>query len=274
MIDKHQTQLTHFQLETLAKALAKQQDGRHKASCKLCGEEYPVNKELRRHVGGEMEEIALFVIPRPHDFCDASDGSSDTDGSDSSGSLSEDAGFSEFPSAEVEANIAPLADTATGEDGSVRSRTSRILKQKMSESGKSQLEVGKTASIDEHNEAAASDAVTKSPKRPITKDGSKTDLSDFDFHAYRKSRSIYCQHGRNNSEALKDLATADRDSPSNKPKSTTALPVHRLSQSPSTSTSFDLGNNTPTGFHPVLDAENFSQVYEDNDEWLEKHAVR
>jgi hypothetical protein len=90
MLHSHQTQLREEQIQNLAKAMSKQQDGRHQTSCGLCGAEYLVNETLRRHLGGEMEEIALFVMPRQHDFWDGSDGSSDTDSSHSPDELIEE----------------------------------------------------------------------------------------------------------------------------------------------------------------------------------------
>ncbi|ERF73150.1 hypothetical protein EPUS_02991 [Endocarpon pusillum Z07020] len=235
MIGQHQTQLTQDQLETLTKALAKQQDGRHKAGCKLCGKEYPVNDGLRRHIGGEMEEIALFVMPRPHDFWDGSDGSSDTDASDSTGSISEDAKVAVFSRAEVETNPARLADTTTGEADSVVSLSARLLKQETSESEVFQLGVDETARLGGQDEAVASDAMTEQPERPVTEDEIETDYDD--------DTTI--------DEALKDVA-AEVDSPARKSQSTIASPTGELSPSLSP----EPGDILLHDLYPVMTQEN------------------
>ncbi len=178
MLDLHQSQFTQEQFQSLSKALSKQQDGRHKTSCWLCGKEHLVNETLRRHLGGEMEENALFVMPRRHDFWDGSDESSDTDTSDSSDGLSEEATLSRKSKAEVEAYTARLVDTNWKEAESSAGISSDLLKQKNVDSDVLQLGVEDT--LDSTKQSALPTA-TKDVKRDVpTNAAVETDFSNLE----------------------------------------------------------------------------------------------
>jgi hypothetical protein len=134
-VHSHQTQLTQEQIESLAKGMSKQQDGRHQTNCGLCGAEFLVNETLRRHLAGEMEEIALFVMPRQYDFWDGSDGSSDTDTSDSTDELVEEPTSSGL----TEANITHLADSTLKEGVTAPHIAPDFPEQRATELGKQAL---------------------------------------------------------------------------------------------------------------------------------------
>ena len=138
MVHSHQTKLTQEQIECLTKGMSKQQDGRHQTCCGLCGAEYLANETLRRHLGGEMEEIALFVMPRQYDFWDGSDGSSDTGSSDSTDELVEEP----TSPAPAETNTAYL-DKNTSKEGvpAVHNVTPDFPEQRAAGLGKRALQV-------------------------------------------------------------------------------------------------------------------------------------
>ena len=63
------------QIEKVIRFCSRPQTEAHVSKCPLCSQTFPVGRSLRRHLGGELEEIALFVMPRPYDFWDGSNGS-------------------------------------------------------------------------------------------------------------------------------------------------------------------------------------------------------
>ncbi|KAF7503396.1 hypothetical protein GJ744_003918 [Endocarpon pusillum] len=275
LIGQHQTQLTQDQLETLTKALANQQDGRHKASCELCGKVYPVNEGLRRHLGGEMEEIALFVMPRPHDFWDGSDGSSDTDASDGTGSITEVAKLDASSRVEVEELLACLTPTRTGEADPAVSLSRPLQKQKTSEREAFQLGVDEMARFGEQDETVASDAITEQPKPFVIEHEIEPDFSDFDRRDWILPGASTVNDDTTIHEALKDLA-ADFYSQARKSKSTTAPPAGELAPSPGQ----EPGDSIPQDLYLVSGPENSFPGHEETTEKLTPikpaagHAVR
>lgn len=178
MLDLHQSNLTQEQMESLTRGLAKQQDQRHETSCIHCGENYQVNEALRRHLGGEMEEIALFVTPRPHDslsvmpqphdFWDGSDGSSATDTSESTAELLEQGQLTEELEIEAMANAARSLSTISKEAQSADCLSSETPKQKSTDSDTPQLEVNGALDAIKPNRSPLSDVANEEKGNILT----------------------------------------------------------------------------------------------------------
>jgi hypothetical protein len=219
MFHSHQTRLTHEQIGCLTKAMAKQQDGRHKTNCGLCRKEYLVNETLRRHLGGEMEEIALFVMPRQHDFRDGSDGSGDTDASDSTGELVEEPTFS----GNSKAITAYLADNTLKEGLSAAHFSPDIAEQKAVDLEKRPLQRDNALDSIEETLSVLPNTTDETIRDLPTKAAVETDSPDpkGEFWIPEYSPDGSCdepfQEGFNNLAADSDPAAADQISTSESP---------------------------------------------------------
>jgi hypothetical protein len=265
MLDLHKSQLTQEQIGYLTKALSKQQDGRHKTNCRLCGEEYLVNESLCRHLGGEMEEIALSVMPRPHDFWDGSEGSSDTDTSESTDGLVEE-DTSEKSKKKVEANTASLVDTTSKEAVSAANLSPGLLQEQAADLATSLLGVDDAHDSPHESGSFLSDARKEKREDFPIKDALETEFPDSEsaFWIPEDPSDVNFdgsfQVGSNNADAGFD----------------SGLPVGSLKNTIRAPAMVELGNSSsrllgdsvPQELNFVMNPENSSQVDRNDVEWL------
>ena len=83
MIDCHSADFAEGQLEAISEVCKSALTTRDKVDCPLCFEQFQLDKHFRKHLGGELEELALFVLPKGQSLVD--DSSSESDGDDFDG---------------------------------------------------------------------------------------------------------------------------------------------------------------------------------------------
>ena len=76
MRQRHKNTFTEKQLPAISELCKRSAASIGNLKCLLCAQSFPTSKILRRHLGGEMEELALFVLPRGEVLSDDSDSDS------------------------------------------------------------------------------------------------------------------------------------------------------------------------------------------------------
>lgn len=67
MRQSHKDTFTEKQLPAIAELCKRSTESIGDMKCPLCAQSLPTSKALRHHLGSEMEELALFVLPRGED---------------------------------------------------------------------------------------------------------------------------------------------------------------------------------------------------------------
>lgn len=72
----HKNTFTEKQLPAISVLCKRNAEPIGDSKCPLCAQSFPTSKSLQRHLGGEMEELALFVLPRGEGLSGDSDSDS------------------------------------------------------------------------------------------------------------------------------------------------------------------------------------------------------